>query len=188
MTKAPNLFLVGPMGAGKSTVGRQLAKALGWQFLDSDTEIERLTGAAIPWIFDIEGEAGFRRRERAVIEDLTRGERIVLATGGGVVLDPDNREHLKSRGVVVYLNATVDHLCDRTSKDRNRPLLQVSDPRARLAELLAQREPLYRDVADVVVDTGGRTVRGAVKDILARIQPLLRKSHFPWKDSSAKAR
>lgn len=188
MQNARNVFLVGPMGAGKSTVGRQLAKALGWQFLDSDSEIEHRTGAAIPWIFDIEGEAGFRRREKAVIDDLTRGERMVLATGGGVVLDPQNREFLQARGVVVYLKATVDHLVDRTGKDRNRPLLQVPDPRARLTELLTQREPLYREVADVVVDTGGRTVRGAVKDILAKIQPLLHQSESSPQNASAKVR
>ena len=129
------------MGAGKSTIGRHLAKSLGLEFVDSDHEIERRTGASIPLIFDVEGEAGFRQREKKIIDELSRRDGIVLATGGGVVLDPDNRAWLRERGQVVYLYATVEQLLTRTAKDRNRPLLQTADPRARLQELLEVRDP-----------------------------------------------
>ncbi|MEJ2653359.1 MAG: shikimate kinase AroK [Gammaproteobacteria bacterium] len=159
------------MGAGKSTIGRHLAKSLGMEFVDSDHELERRTGASIPLIFDVEGEAGFRQREKKLIDELTQRTRIVLATGGGVVLDPDNRAWLRERGRVIYLYATVEQLLTRTAKDRNRPLLQTADPRARLQELLQARDPLYREVADVVVDTGGRSARGAEREILAKIRP-----------------
>jgi shikimate kinase len=171
MGKSDNIFLVGLMGAGKSTIGRHLAKSMGMEFVDSDHEIERRTGANIPLIFDIEGEAGFRQREKKVIDELTQRSSIVLATGGGVVLDPDNRTCLRERGKVIYLYATVEQLLARTAKDRNRPLLQTADPRARLEELLRARDALYREVADVVVDTGGRTARGAEREILAKIRP-----------------
>lgn len=164
-----NIFLVGPMGAGKTTIGRQLAKALHLEFLDSDHEIEGRTGANIPLIFDLEGEAGFRRREQAVIDELTRHSGIVLATGGGAVLDPENRRHLSQRGRVIYLRAAVDKLAERTARDRNRPLLQTDDPHARLENLMAVRDPLYREVADLIIETGGRTVRQVVKEILAKI-------------------
>ncbi len=174
MGKLMNIFLVGLMGAGKSTIGRHLAKSLGLEFVDSDHEIERRTGASIPLIFDVEGEAGFRLREKKVIDELSRRSGIVLATGGGVVLDPDNRAWLRERGQVVYLYATVEQLLTRTAKDRNRPLLQTADPRARLQELLEVRDALYREVADVVVDTGGRTARSAERDILAKIRPAAR--------------
>ena len=174
MGKPSNIFLVGLMGAGKSTIGRHLAKSLGLEFVDSDHEIERRTGASIPLIFDVEGEAGFRQREKKVIDELSRRSGIVLATGGGVVLDPDNRARLRERGQVVYLYATVEQLLTRTAKDRNRPLLQTADPRARLQELLEDRDALYREVADVVVDTGGRTARSAERDILAKIRPAAR--------------
>ena len=171
MAKPQNIFLVGLMGAGKSTIGRHLAKSLGLEFVDSDHEIERRTGASIPLIFDVEGEAGFRQREKKIIAELTQRAGIVLATGGGVVLDPDNRACLRERGKVIYLYATVEQLLARTAKDRNRPLLQTADPRARLQELLAGRDALYREVADVVVDTGGRTARSAEREILAKIRP-----------------
>jgi shikimate kinase len=171
MGKKYNIFLVGLMGAGKSTIGRHLAKSLGLEFVDSDHEIERRTGASIPLIFDVEGEAGFRQREKKVIDELSRRSGIVLATGGGVVLDADNRAWLRERGQVVYLYATVEQLLARTAKDRNRPLLQTADPRARLQELLEIRDTLYREVADVVVDTGGRTARSAEREILAKIRP-----------------
>jgi shikimate kinase len=171
MDKSDNIFLVGLMGAGKSTIGRHLAKSLGMEFVDSDHELERRTGASIPLIFDVEGEAGFRQREKKLIDELTQRNRIVLATGGGVVLDPDNRAWLRARGRVIYLYATVEQLLTRTAKDRNRPLLQTADPRARLQELLQARDPLYREVADVVVDTGGRSARGAEREILAKIRP-----------------
>lgn len=166
-----NVFLVGLMGAGKSTIGRHLAKSLGLEFVDSDHEIERRTGASIPLIFDVEGENGFRQREKKIIDELTQREGIVLATGGGVVLDHDNRTWLRERGRVIYLFATVGQLLARTAKDRNRPLLQTPDPRARLQELLQNRDALYREVADMVVDTGGRTARSAEREILAKIRP-----------------
>jgi len=164
-----NIFLVGPMGAGKTTIGRQLAKALSMDFVDSDHEIELRTGANIPLIFDLEGEAGFRRREQAVIDELTRRSGIVLATGGGAVLDPENRAHLSQRGRVIYLHAVADQLVERTARDRNRPLLQTDDPRERLESLMEVRDPLYREVADLIIETGGRTVRQVVKEILGKV-------------------
>jgi len=173
MGKAKNIFLVGPMGTGKTTIGRHLAKSLHMEFFDSDQEIEERTGADIAWIFDIEGEAGFRRREAAVIDDLTCRENIVLATGGGAVLDPKNRQYLKQRGTVVYLHTDVDLLVRRTAKDTKRPLLQTDDPGARLRELMAAREPLYRELADVTLTTSDYTVRGAVKALVGK---LARKS------------
>ena len=164
-----NIFLVGLMGAGKTTVGRALAKRLGLRFVDSDHEIETRTGATIPLIFEIEGEESFRRREADVIRNLTEEKGIVLATGGGAVLKPENREHLKARGKVVYLRASVNSLLHRTSGDRNRPLLQTADPRKKLEELSTQREPLYMEVADVVVDTGRPNVHSMVQNILTQL-------------------
>ena len=161
-----NVFLVGPMGAGKSTIGRQLARELKHEFVDSDREIEERTGVDIPFIFDMEGEAGFRRREARVIDELTRRSGIVLATGGGAVLDPENRRHLASRGTVIYLRTSVDQQLARTARDKKRPLLQTEDPRARLEELLREREPLYRSVADIVVETDGRSVRDVVRELV----------------------
>lgn len=161
-----SLFLVGPMGAGKSTIGRLLAQALMRPFVDSDKEIETRTGASIPLIFEKEGEAGFRLRERQVIEDLTTREGIVLATGGGAVLAPENRTWLSTRGFVVYLETSVDEQLRRTARDSNRPLLQTADPRARLTELLQIRDPLYREIADFVVHTDGRQSRRVATLIL----------------------
>lgn len=157
------------MGAGKTTIGRALARELEMRFLDSDHEIEARTGADIPWIFDIEGEEGFRRRERELIEELTALEGIVLATGGGAVLDPRNRDNLTQRGTVVYLCASVDRLLQRTAKDKSRPLLQTEDPRARLQTLNDVRDPLYREVADIVIETDRLGVRRAVELILERL-------------------
>ena len=165
-----NLFLVGPMGAGKSTLGRRLARALDLAFVDADQEIERRTGASIPLIFDVEGEAGFRRREKRVIEELTAREGVVLATGGGAVLDPDNRRLLASRGTVIYLKASIDQLLERTARDRHRPLLQTEDRRGRMEELLRQRGPLYEAVADLVVETTGRSARQVEREILRRLR------------------
>ncbi|MCC6209128.1 MAG: shikimate kinase AroK [Gammaproteobacteria bacterium] len=165
-----NVFLIGPMGSGKTPIGRHLAKALKLEFVDSDHVIEQRTGADIPWIFDIEGETGFRRRERAVIEELTRRNGIVLATGGGVVIDPLNRADLAKHGVVVFLQASVDKILNRTAKSQNRPLLRTEDPRARVEQLLAARDPLYREIADIIIDTDKRGVRGTVIQILDRLR------------------
>lgn len=165
-----NIFLIGPMGAGKTTVGRQLARALGLEFVDSDQEVERRTGADIPWIFDIEGEAGFRRRERAVIEDLCHRHGQVVATGGGAVLDPQNRADLARSGVVVYLSASADRIYARTKKSQNRPLLRTEDPQARIAQILSDREPLYREIADLTVDTERRGVRSAAAFIVKHLR------------------
>jgi len=165
-----SLFLTGPMGAGKSTIGRQLSKQLGLPFHDSDHEIEARTGVDIPLIFDLEGETGFRKRESVVIDELTQLAGIVLATGGGAILDPANREHLGNRGRVIYLHASVNQQLKRTRMDRNRPLLQTEDPRARLEELMAIRDPLYREIASIVIDTDGMRVRDVVKKILEMLE------------------
>ncbi|MCW8828859.1 MAG: shikimate kinase AroK [Gammaproteobacteria bacterium] len=164
------LFLVGPMGAGKSTIGRQLSNVLKKEFKDSDHEIVARTGASIPLIFEIEGEEGFRKREAAMIDELTQRQNIVLATGGGAVLREENRRHLRERGVVLYLFASLDQLYERTCRDRNRPLLQTENPRGKLEELLAQRDPLYREVADMVVHTDDRSIKSVVKEILIRLE------------------
>ncbi len=169
---ASNIFLVGPMGAGKSTVGKQLAKSLGRDFFDSDKEIERRTGVSISWIFEMEGEAGFRAREQKVIEELTDMKNIVLATGGGAILSADNRRALRSRGYVVYLSASVDQLLRRTSKDKNRPLLQTGEPKKQIAELLAFRDPLYKDVADVELRTGDQSIQYVVSSLIKKLENL----------------
>lgn len=153
-----NIFLVGLMGAGKTSVGRMLAKRARRDFYDSDVEIERATGVKIPVIFDIEGESGFRSREEKMIEALTAKKAIVLATGGGAILSPTNRACLRQRGRVIYLRATPEDLWRRTRRDRNRPLLQTANPLEKLKELHAQRDPLYSEVADLVVDTGAQSV------------------------------
>jgi shikimate kinase len=150
-----NLYLVGLMGAGKTTVGRQLARRMGRRFVDSDHEIEARTGVRIPVIFEIEGEAGFRRREAQMIAELAQEPDLVVATGGGAVIDPNNRAHLKRSGLVVYLCVPPAQLYERTRHDHNRPLLQVADPLARLQELYALRDPLYREIADLVIEGGG---------------------------------
>lgn len=165
-----NVILVGPMGAGKSTIGRQLSNVLKKEFKDSDHEIVARTGASIPLIFEIEGEAGFRKREAAMIDELTAKHNLVLATGGGAVLDENNRQLLRQRGVVIYLYASLDQLFERTRRDRNRPLLQTENPRARLEQLMAERDPIYREVADMVVHTDDRSIRSVVKEILVRLE------------------
>lgn len=165
-----SIFLVGPMGAGKTTIGKHLAKQLGLEFLDSDHEIEASTGANIPLIFEIEGEAGFRSRETAMIDELTQRDNIVLATGGGAVLNEENRQHLHSRGTTVYLHATLDQLMERTRHDRNRPLLQTDDPRAKLQALLEAREPLYREVAHLVIDTGRSNPKKIANQIIKNLK------------------
>lgn len=153
-----NIFLVGLMGAGKTTVGRRLAKRLGKSFYDCDEEIERTTGVKIPVIFDIEGETGFRAREARMLAELVVRSDIVLATGGGAVLSGDNRKLLAENGLVVYLRALASDLWARTRHDRNRPLLKTDQPLARLEELYAERDPLYRSIADLIVDTGSQSL------------------------------
>ena len=153
-----NIFLVGLMGAGKTSVGRLLAKRLGKKFYDCDHEIERRTGVKIPVIFEIEGEAGFRVREATVVRELSALDDIVLATGGGAVLREDNRRVLSAGGTVVYLRASLDDLWQRTRHDRNRPLLRTPGPRAKLEELFEQRDPLYREIATVIIDTGNQSL------------------------------
>ncbi len=163
------------MGAGKTTIGRILARKLGKRFIDSDHEIEARTGASIPWIFEIEGEQSFRRREQDVIRDLTAQDGIVLATGGGAVLSAENRANLKAHGTVIYLRANVASILVRTSHDKNRPLLQTADPRKKIEELSAQREPLYMEIADLVIDTGRPNVQSMVHTILTQLEALDRQ-------------
>ena len=172
MIIASNVFLIGPMGAGKSTIGRQLAALLKKDFLDVDHDIERRTGAAIPLIFEIEGESGFRRRETLAIDELTRKTNVVLATGGGAVLDADNRKVLRERGSVVYLRAEIDILVERTRRDRNRPLLQTPDPRAKLEEIMRVREPLYRATAHVIIETDRRNPQMVARDVADNLKSL----------------
>lgn len=154
MSEKDNVYLIGLMGAGKTTIGRQLAKRLGRRFVDTDDEIEARTGVRIPIIFEIEGEAGFRAREAQVLRELTGEVDLVMATGGGIVLNPENRASLASTGVVIYLCAQPRQLWARTRHGRNRPLLQVADPLAKLQELYVQRDPLYREIADIVIESG----------------------------------
>ena len=153
------------MGAGKTTIGKRLAKRLRRNFVDSDQELERRTGASVALIFDVEGESGFRAREKRLIDELTQLDNIVLATGGGAVLDADNRAALSSRGFVVYLIASVEDLIARTQRDTNRPLLNTDDPAARMRELLEHRDPIYQQVADLVIDTGKLNLAEVVREI-----------------------
>lgn len=165
-----SIFLVGPMGAGKSTVGKLLAEKLHYQFVDSDHEIEAKTGATIPMIFDIEGESGFRNREALMIDELSEKSEVVLATGGGVVETESNRQHLRSRGFVVYLQSPVEALIQRTKHDRNRPLLQTENPAQVLRDLMTKREPWYLEMADLVVETQQVPVHRVVKQIVERLE------------------
>ncbi len=163
--KTDNVILVGIMGSGKTTVGKQLSRLMRRPFYDTDQEIVRRTGVSIPMIFEVEGEAGFRRREAQVLADLVCETQIILATGGGIVLSDTNRVLMREHGIVVYLRGSIEELLQRTHNDKNRPLLQVSDPKARLAELHALRDPLYREIADVVVDTGRQPVHVLVQQL-----------------------
>jgi shikimate kinase len=160
-----SIFLIGPMGSGKTAVARCLAKLLDYPFYDSDHEIEQRSGADIPLIFEREGEVGFRRREREVIAELTNRPRIVLATGGGAILDPDNRRELAGRGWVVYLETSIAQQVERAGRTRHRPLLHGADPKARLEELMRAREPLYREIADMRTSTDRRRVRSVAEGI-----------------------
>ncbi len=182
MSKRDNFYLVGLMGAGKTTVGRLLARHYGCAFHDSDHEIEARTGVKIPVIFEIEGEAGFRKREEAIIAELTTRPGIVLATGGGAVLSPVTRENLRNSGMVIYLRGTPEHLFERTRHDRNRPLLQTADPLAKLRELYQQRDPLYREIADIVIDTGRQSVGGMTRVLCGKLDLL--RSGLPMPDTA----
>ena len=163
--RGDSIFLVGPMGAGKTTIGKKLAEQRGLRFVDSDHEIESRTGVDIPFIFEKEGEEGFRKREQCVLEDLTAQRGIVLATGGGAVIKSENRQHLKSRGYVVYLHASVSQQFSRVERSDNRPLLANGDRREILTRLFAERDPLYREVADLVLDTDGKNAKQLARDI-----------------------
>jgi shikimate kinase len=169
MRHPQNLFLVGPMGAGKSAVGRQLAKLLHLSFLDSDDEIESRTGVDIPFIFEKEGEEGFRKREAKVIDELSAMDGIVLATGGGAVVNPQNRNFLGARGFVIYLFTSVDQQVVRTQRGRERPMLANGDSRKILDDLMAFRDPLYREIADLTVETDGRKVKAVASEILDKL-------------------
>lgn len=160
-----NVVLIGPMGVGKSTVGRQLANRLNYEFLDTDHLIECRAGADIPWIFDREGEEGFRARETAVLDEVVDCEKAVIATGGGIVLKDINRVMLKRAGLIIYLTASVDQLIQRTFKDKKRPLLQVANPEQRIRELVELRDPIYRQVADRVIVSQGGSAKSVVKAI-----------------------
>lgn len=165
MNKPSNLFLVGPMGAGKSAVGRHLARLLHLEFLDSDEEIEARTGVDIAFIFEKEGEKGFRKREVKIIDELSQREGVVLATGGGAVVDPDSRSRLGARGFVVYLHTTVKQQLERTRSGRERPLLEDGNKEKILQELMEQRDPLYREISDLIVETDGRRVQTVAREI-----------------------
>lgn len=174
MKQTNNIYLIGPMGAGKTTIGRLLSKSLGVSFVDSDKQIEQRTGVTIPMIFEYEGEAGFRKREAEVLAELTRLDGIVMATGGGSILSPENQELIRRHGFVVYLHCPVDKQLERTYKDANRPLLNTGDPRQKLQDLFDIREPIYRSLADYVVDTGQCSSRSAVRQILR----VYHRTHF----------
>lgn len=164
-----NIFLIGLMGAGKTTIGRALAKKLNRPFFDSDHEIEARTGATVSTIFEIEGEASFRKREAETIRELGSQNSIILATGGGAVLHPDTRAFLKETTSVIYLHASISQLLQRTERDKSRPLLQTADPRKKLEELFLQRDPFYREVADLVIETGSANLPALVQLIISRL-------------------
>lgn len=173
MARAPSIYLVGPMGAGKSTIGRLLSAELSLEFYDSDKVIEERCGANIPWIFDMEGEQGFREREQQVIDELTQLPNIILATGGGAVMRKENRQHLSARGTVVYLCTSVNQQLERTAKDKNRPLLQAENPGEVLQALFTQRDPLYREVADIIIKTDHHSPKWVVQEIKRQIESEL---------------
>ncbi|NRA61121.1 MAG: shikimate kinase AroK [Psychrobium sp.] len=169
MAEKRNIYIVGPMGAGKSTIGRHIAQQLHLDFFDSDSEIERRTGAEIAWVFDVEGEDGFRVREASVIEDLTEKQGIVLATGGGSIISKDVRNKLSARGLVVYLETTIDKQLARTQRDKRRPLLQTDKPRQVLEDLAAIRNPLYEEIADITVRTDEQSAKLVAKEIIDKL-------------------
>jgi shikimate kinase len=166
MKQPKNIFLIGPMGAGKSAVGRQLARMMHLDFVDSDEEIENRTGVDISFIFEKEGEVGFRKREVRIIDELSQRQGVVLATGGGAVLDAQSRSHLGARGYVIYLFTTVQQQLDRTQRGRNRPMLENGNKEDVLEALMAERDPLYREIADLTIETDGRRVQAVARDIV----------------------
>ncbi|KKA44748.1 MULTISPECIES: shikimate kinase AroK [Salinivibrio] len=170
MAEKRNIFLVGPMGAGKSTIGRHLAQQLHMEFYDSDSVIEDRTGADIAWVFDVEGEEGFRKREENVINDLTEEQGIVLATGGGSIMSKESRNRLSARGVVVYLETTIEKQLARTQRDKKRPLLQTDQPREVLESLAEERNPLYQEIADYVVRTDDQSAKVVANQIMALLE------------------
>jgi shikimate kinase len=172
MAVVKRLFLVGPMGAGKTTIGKMLADELGLEFVDVDREIESRSGVDIPWIFDKEGEAGFRLRESAALKELSILDSVLISTGGGAVMSAQNRRLMSERGTVIYLHTSVEEQVRRTSRDRKRPLLQNDDPATVLAQLMAIREPLYREVAAIVIDTDGRGPKVVAQDLAERLRQL----------------
>ena len=173
MAEKRNIFLIGPMGAGKSTIGRQLALQLSMEFVDSDHEIEQRAGADISWIFDVEGESGFRKREERIINELTQKQGIVLSTGGGAILSKETRNYLSARGIVIYLQTTVDKQYERTQRDKKRPLLQdVEDPRQVLEDLAKIRNPLYEEIADIVLPTDEQSAKVMANQIIDLIDNL----------------
>jgi len=169
MAEKRNIYIVGPMGAGKSTIGRQIAQQLHLEFVDSDAEIERRTGAEIAWVFDVEGEDGFRKREADVIGDLTEQQGIVLATGGGSILSKDVRNKLSARGFVVYLETAIDKQVARTQRDKRRPLLRSDNPRQVLEDLAKHRNPLYEEIADLTVHTDDQSAKLVAKEIIDKL-------------------
>jgi len=170
MAEKRNIYIVGPMGAGKSTIGRQIAQQLHLEFFDSDSEIERRTGAEIAWVFDVEGEDGFRKREASVIGDLTEKQGVVLATGGGSIISKEVRNKLSARGFVVYLETTIDKQVARTQRDKRRPLLQTeTDPRDVLEALAGDRNPLYEEIADLTVRTDDQSAKLVAKEIIDKL-------------------
>lgn len=175
MSKTDNIFLIGPMGVGKTTIGQKLAKKTGKRFVDSDREIEKQTGATISLIFDIEGEAGFRERESRMIDELTAAQGIVLATGGGAVLSEENRKSLQQRGVVIYLSASPELLLKRTAYDQNRPLLQNGDRRGQINALLESREPLYRQSSDLLLTVDKLSAKQIVEKICNYMESVCAK-------------
>jgi shikimate kinase len=164
------VYLVGPMGAGKTTIGKLLADELRLEFVDVDREIESRSGVDIPWIFDREGEAGFRIRETAALKELSQLDGVLISTGGGAVISAENRQIMMSTGTVIYLHTSVDEQVRRTSRDRKRPLLQNDDPRRVLSELMAIREPLYREIADVILDTDSRSPKLVAQDLIEQLR------------------
>lgn len=169
MQQSETIFLVGPMGAGKSAVGKQLARLLHYEFADSDSFVEERTGVDVAYIFEREGEEGFRKRESAAIDELSQRRRIVVATGGGAVLSPDNRSRMASRGTVIYLETSVREQLRRTKRSTHRPLLYTDDPKAALQSLLDVRDPLYREIADIVFSTDGQKVATVARALLDRL-------------------